>query len=46
MVAVPEASPVTSPEDGLMVAIVRSEELHVPPEVVEVNVEVSPWQIF
>jgi hypothetical protein len=46
MVAVPEATPVTSPEAAFIVAIVVSEELQVPPKVVEENVEVRPMQIF
>ncbi len=46
MVAVPAATPVTNPEVGLIVATVISEELQVPPKVVDENVEVSPTQIF
>ena len=46
MVVVPAATPVTSPEAELIVATVTSEELQVPPRVVDENVEVSPTQIF
>jgi hypothetical protein len=46
MVAVPAASPVTSPEDEFIVATALFEEVQVPPATLEVKVEVSPWQIF
>jgi hypothetical protein len=45
MVAVPAATPVTIPVLGPTVATPVDPELHVPPEVVLLNVEVLPVQI-
>jgi hypothetical protein len=42
MLQVPEAMPVTKPLDEPTVAIMGFEELHVPPGVAQVNVEVPP----
>ena len=44
IVTVPAATPVTTPEDALTVATPVLELVQLPPETVELNVEVEPTQ--
>jgi hypothetical protein len=46
MVAVPAATPVTTPVVELTVATVALLEAHVPPEVVDEKVDVAPTNMF
>ena len=46
MTAVPAATPVTTPDEGLTVATAGAPLLHVPPPDKSVNAEVDPAQIL
>ena len=46
IVAVPDATPVTTPEAEFTVAILVSDELQVPPDMFDDNVVVRPTHMF